>query len=106
VWQLSHPEVIDDQQRHGGEIREINLAGAIERGVREFLEQRVRLAIDDPVPLLDDGAADGLGQVALSRPRWPEKERVLVLRDEATSGQFVDQRPIHLLVEIEIEGIE
>jgi hypothetical protein len=50
VWQLAHPEVVDDQQRHGGEIREIDLAGAIERGVREFLEQRVRLAIDDPVP--------------------------------------------------------
>jgi hypothetical protein len=28
------------------------------------------------------------------------------LRDEAARGEFVDQRPVHLLVEIEIEGIE
>jgi hypothetical protein len=55
---------------------------------------------------LDHGAADGLGQVALTRAWWSEKERVLALRDEAAGGELVDQRPIHLLVEIEIEGIE
>src|SRR5712691_7906096 len=40
------------------------------------------------------------------RPWWAEKERVFPVRDEAAGGQLVDQRPIHLLVEIEIEGIE
>ena len=64
------------------------------------------LAVDDAIALLDHGAADGLGQMTLSRPWWPEKERVLPLRDEAARGELVDQRPIHLLVEIEIEGIE
>jgi len=28
------------------------------------------------------------------------------LRDEAAGGQLVDQRPVHLFVEIEIDGIE
>ena len=38
--------------------------------------------------------------------RWPEQERVFALRDEATGRELVDQRSIHLLVEIEIEGVE
>ncbi len=83
-----------------------DLARAIERGVGEFLEQRVRFAIDDAIALLDHGAADGLGEMTLARPWWPEKERVFALRDEAAGGELVDQRAIHLLVEIEIEGIE
>ena len=83
-----------------------SFARAIERGVGEFLEERVRLAIDDAIALLDHRAADGLGQMALPRPWWPEKERVLALRDEAAGGELVDQRAIHLLVEIEIEGVE
>ena len=44
--------------------------------------------------------------MALPRPWWAEKERVFPLRDEAAGGQVVDQRPVHLLVEIEIEAIE
>ena len=71
-----------------------------------LLEERVRFAIEDAVALLDHRAADGLRQVALPRPWWPEKERVLALRDEAAGGQLVDQRAVHLLVEIEIEGVE
>jgi hypothetical protein len=39
-------------------------------------------------------------------PWWPEKERVLALRDEAAGGELVDERAVHLLVEIEIEAIE
>ena len=38
VRQLAHAEVIDDQQRHGGQFREIVLARAGERRLREFLE--------------------------------------------------------------------
>ena len=77
--QLPHAEVVDDQQRHGGEVGEIVLARAVERGVGEFLQQRVGLAIDDAVALLDRGAADGLGEMALPRPWRPEKERVFPL---------------------------
>src|SRR3989442_15379109 len=106
VRQLPHAEVIDDQQRHGREIGEVRLACAVERGVREFFHQRVRLAIENAVALLDDGTADGLSQVAFPRPWWPKKERVFPLRDETAGGELVDQRPVHLLVEIEIEGIE
>ena len=82
------------------------LACAVERGVGEFLEERVRLAVEDAIALLDRGAADRLGEVALPGAGWPEKERVLALRDEAAGGELVDQRAIHLLVEIEIEGVE
>ena len=83
VRQLPHAEVVDDQQRHGGEIGEVVLAGAVERGVGDLLEQRVRLAVEDAIALLDRGAADGLGEVALAGAWRAEKERVLALRDEA-----------------------
>ena len=83
VRQLAHAEVVDDQQRDGGEIGEVLLAGAVERGVGDLLEQRVRLAVEDAVALLDRGAADGLGEMALAGAGWAEKERVLALRDEA-----------------------
>src|SRR3989441_1082300 len=106
VWQLPHAQVIDDQERHGREIGEIHLAGAVERGVSKLFEERVRFAIDDAIALLDDRAADGLGQMTFPRPWWPEKERVFPVCDEAAGGQLVDQRPVHLLIEIEIEGIE
>ncbi len=104
--QLPHAQVIDDQKRHGREIGEIRLAGAVERGVGELLEQRVGFAIDDAITLLDDRAADSLGQMTFPCPWWPEKERVVALRDEAAGRQLVDQRPVHFLVEIEIEGVE
>ena len=41
-------------------------ARAVEGGVGEFLEQGVGFAIEDAIALLDGGAADGLGQVALA----------------------------------------
>ena len=46
------------------------------------------------------------GQMTFPRPWRAEKERVFPLRDEAAGRELVDQRPVHLLVEIEIEGIE
>ena len=87
-----------------GEVGEIVLARAIERGVGEFLEQRVGFAIEDAIALLDRGAADGLGEMTFAGARRAEKERVFALRDEAAGGQVVDQRAIHLLVEVEIEA--
>jgi hypothetical protein len=89
VRQLAHPQVIDDEQRHGGEFGEIVLARAGERGLGEFFEQRVRFPIDDAVALLDRGAADGLGHVTLAGPRWAEEHDVLAVQDEAGGRQFV-----------------
>ena len=43
VRQFPHAEVVDDQQRHGREIGEVGLAGAVERGVGDFLERACAL---------------------------------------------------------------
>ena len=59
------------------------LARAVERGVGDLLEERVRLAVEDAVALLDGGAADRLGEVALAGAGRAEEEHVLALRDEA-----------------------
>ena len=74
-----------------GELREVVLAGAVERRLGEFFEQRVGLAIDDAVALLDGRAADRLGEVALAGAGRPEEEHVLALRDEARGGELVDR---------------
>ena len=55
---------------------------------------------------MGQGAGGGPGQKGFSRPWWAEKERIFPLRDEAAGGQLVDQCPVHLLVEIEIESIK
>ena len=94
------------EQRHGRELREVVLACAGERGVGEFFQQRVRFAVDDAIALLDGGASDGLREVALAGAGWAEKERILPLGDEARGGELVDERAIHLLVEIEIKIVE
>jgi hypothetical protein len=106
VGELPHPEVVDDEERDGGQISEIGFAGPVERRVGELLEERVRFAIEDALALLDHGAAEGLRQVAFPRPWWPEKERVLALRDETPRGQLVHQRTVHLLVEIKVKVVE
>ena len=46
VWQLSHAEVVDDEERHGREFGQIVFARPGERRVGEVIEQRVRLPID------------------------------------------------------------
>jgi hypothetical protein len=56
--------------------------------------------------LLDRTATDGLGKMALAGAGRSEKERVLVLGDEVTGGELVDEPAVHLLVEVEIEVIE
>ena len=91
VRQLAHAEVVDDEQRHGGQVGEDVLAGAVERGVGELLEQHVRLAVEHAMALLDGGAADGLGEVALAGAGRAEEERVLALLDEAAGGELVDR---------------
>ena len=50
--------------------------------------------------------ADGLSQVALAGAGRAEEDGVLALSDEAAGGEFVDEAAVHLLVEVEVEGIE
>jgi hypothetical protein len=51
------------------DVGKVRFASAIELRVGEFFEQNVRLAVADPMPLLDRGEADRLGEVALPRAR-------------------------------------
>jgi len=66
--QLAHSQVVDDQQRHGGQLLHQFLALSIERSIRQVLQQCVGFAIQHTVALLDDGVSDGLGAVALAAP--------------------------------------
>jgi hypothetical protein len=58
--ELSHPEIIHDEQRDGAHVGEVALAGAVERRVSKFLQQQVGLAVGDLVSLLDGSKAKGL----------------------------------------------
>lgn len=55
----------------------MEVTGAGERRLGEFLQQRVRLAIDHAIALLNRSAPDRLGQVALARARRAQKEPVV-----------------------------
>jgi hypothetical protein len=98
--------LIDDQQRRGAELGQVVLAYAGERRVGEFFEERMCLAIDDTIALLDGRAPDRLGEMAFAGAGRAEKQRILTLGDEARGGKFVDERAIHFLVEIEIKIVE
>ena len=39
--QLAHPEVVDDEERNGGQLREVGFTGARERRVGEPFKERV-----------------------------------------------------------------
>jgi glyoxylase-like metal-dependent hydrolase (beta-lactamase superfamily II) len=60
----------------------------LERGVGEFLQEDVRLAIDDAVPLQDGRAAERLREMTLARPGRPEQEDVFSLEDETGGRQL------------------
>src|ERR1700689_3117578 len=62
--------------------------------------------VHHPVVLLNGGLTDGLGQVALSRAAWAEKQGVFPLANERAGGQIEDQTAIHFGVEIEIKLVE
>jgi len=49
VRQLAHAQIVDDEQPHGCESGDIRFARAVECGVGDLLDQRVRLAIEDAV---------------------------------------------------------
>jgi len=94
------------EQGDGGDLREVRLPGAGELGVGALIEEGVGFAVEDTVAMLDHGEADRLGEVALPRARRAEEQPVLVLGDEAAGGEFEDQAAVHLLVEVEIEGVQ
>ena len=94
------------KQGHAGQLGQIVLAGLGERRLGELFEEGVRLAVDDAIALLDRGAADGLGEMALARTGRPEQERVFALGDEAGGGELEDERAVDLLVEGEVEAVE
>jgi transposase InsO family protein len=106
LGELAHAQVVDDEQRDAGQMGEVRFARAVELGLGEFLEEDVRLAVADAMALLDDGDADRLGKVALAGAGAAEEEAVLPLGDEAAGGELEDERTVHLLVEVEVEGVE
>ena len=106
MGQLAHAEVVDDEQGHAGQIGQIVLAGVGERGLCELFEEGMCFAVDDAIALLDRGAADGLGDVALAGTGRTEQECVFALGDEACGGEFEDERAVDFLVEGEVEAVE
>ena len=62
VRQLAHAEVVDDEQRHGGDRFHVFLARAVGNGVGEFIEQDVCFAIQHAIALLNGSLSDGLRQ--------------------------------------------
>jgi hypothetical protein len=60
VRQALHPEIVEDEERDGGDLAEVVLAGTGELGVRELIEEqrignmharRPRAPGVDPVPV-------------------------------------------------------
>ena len=60
----------------------------------------------DAMTLLDHGETNRLGQVALARPGRPLQESVLVLGHEPAGDELGHEPAVHLLVEVEVEGVE
>src|SRR5438552_4952694 len=105
-WQFAHAEIIKDEQRQRHQPLHELFASAINGRVGEFIEQSVRLAIEHFVTLLDNGLADGLGQMTLARSRWTKKQSILAPADESGGSQVEDQTAIHLFVEVEVKVVE
>jgi hypothetical protein len=102
-WLQIGMHLVDDQQRHECEFSEILLAGGFEGRVCELFEQRVRLATDDPISLLNRRAADRLRQVTLAGAGRAEKEYVFALADDAGGRELVNEGAVHLLVAIKVQ---
>jgi hypothetical protein len=94
-----------DQQGHGGQQFHVLFAFSIEGRFGDFLEQDMRLTVDHPIALADDGLPDGLGQMAFPGAGWTKKKCIFATSDERGRHQIEDQAPVHLLVEVEIEVV-
>src|SRR4029077_756950 len=104
--ELAHAEVVDDEQRRRGQALEMLVAPAFHGGLGELREKDVGLSVEHAMSLLDRGAPDRLGEMALAGARRTEKKRVLAQLDEAAGRELEDQLPVHLAVEGEVEGVE
>src|SRR5207302_7661804 len=82
LGQLAHAQVIDDQQRDGGQPVHHLFAGTFQRSFGKFFQQSMSLTIEHSIPLLDGSRADRLSQMTLSASRWTEKESVFAARSE------------------------
>src|SRR2546427_8889558 len=104
--ELPHAQVIDDDERDGREFGHPLAAGAGEGGVGEFLEQPMGFAVQHAMALLDERAAEGLGEMTLARAGRAKEDDVLALGEEAAGGEREDEVAVHLLVEGEVEAVE
>ena len=104
--QFPHAQVVDDEQRHGAQGREQGLAGPVESGVSDRLDEGVGLVVEDLMALVDRGPPEGLREMTLAGAGRAEEEGILVLRDETAGGELVDQSAIHLLVKREVKAVE
>jgi hypothetical protein len=73
VTQLPHPEVVDDEQRDGGELGEEGLARAVERGIGQVFQQQMGLPVEHAMALENGGPAQRLGEMLLPVPGGPRK---------------------------------
>ena len=84
-----------------GQFGEAPLPRAVERGIGEFLEQRVCFSINDTIALLDHRTTDGLGQMTRVSDRDRETAPVygdaraggLVAAAALSKGEGADQGP-------------
>ena len=80
--------LVDNQQRHGGQHLHVLFMFAIQGGVGQIFQQRVRFPIEHAVALQDDGVSDGLGKMAFPAPRGPHEKPILAPADEAGGRQI------------------
>ena len=69
-----------------------SLRVSIEGFLGQFVEQRVGLAVEHAIPLLDRGLAGMVrAKRTLASAGWTEKQGVFVARNERAGGQIEDQ---------------
>ena len=82
------------------------LCECIEGRIGEFIQQRISLAIEHLVALLNNGLTDGLGQVTLAGTGWTKEQAVFAASNKVRGGQVKHLAAIHLLVEAEVKVVE
>ena len=68
--QLTHAQIVDDEQGHSQQELHVLFARTFEFGFRQFIEQGVSFAAEHAISLLDGGLSNGLRQVTFPRAGW------------------------------------